>query len=347
MKSSMCSDGRCHGMFQFYGANRTGRFAGRIVQLQNLPQNHIETLSEARELLKSFNLEALKVLYEDIPDTLSQLIRTAFIPKTGYKFIVCDYAAIEARVLAWLAGETWRIEAFERGDDIYCASASKMFHVPVVKHGINGELRQKGKIAELALGYGGSVGALTSMGALDMGLKEEELQPLVKAWRAANSKITAFWWKIDKLIKDAIKTKIPQKYGQIAAFYEKGILFVVLPSGRRLAYVKPKVTENQYGDETITYEGVGAAKKWERIESYGPKFVENIVQAISRDILCNAMKNLRNYRIVAHVHDELIVETPQDMSLETIKAGMEKLPDWATGLLLRADGYETEFYKKD
>lgn len=347
MKSSMCSDGRCHGMFQFYGANRTGRFAGRIVQLQNLPQNHIETLSEARELFKSFNLEALKVLYEDIPDTLSQLIRTAFIPKTGYKFIVCDYAAIEARVLAWLAGETWRIEAFERGDDIYCASASKMFHVPVVKHGINGELRQKGKIAELALGYGGSVGALTSMGALDMGLKEEELQPLVKVWRAANSKITAFWWKIDKLIKDAIKTKIPQKYGQIVAFYEKGILFVVLPSGRRLAYVKPKVTENQYGDETITYEGVGAAKKWERIESYGPKFVENIVQAISRDILCNAMKNLRNYRIVAHVHDELIVETPQDMSLETIKADMEKIPDWATGLLLRADGYETEFYKKD
>lgn len=347
MKSSMCSDGRCHGMFQFYGANRTGRFAGRIVQLQNLPQNHIETLSEARELLKSFNLEALKVLYEDIPDTLSQLIRTAFIPKTGYKFIVCDYAAIEARVLAWLAGETWRIEAFERGDDIYCASASKMFHVPVVKHGINGELRQKGKIAELALGYGGSVGALTSMGALDMGLKEEELQPLVKAWRTANSKITAFWWKIDKLIKDAIKTKMPQKYGQIAAFYEKGILFVVLPSGRRLAYVKPKVTENQYGDETITYEGVGAAKKWERIESYGPKFVENIVQAISRDILCNAMKNLRSYRIVAHVHDELIVEAPKDMSLETIKAGMEKLPDWATGLLLRADGYETEFYKKD
>lgn len=347
MKSSVCSDGRCHGMFQFYGANRTGRFAGRIVQLQNLPQNHIETLSEARELLKSFNLEALKVLYEDIPDTLSQLIRTAFIPKTGYKFIVCDYVAIEARVLAWLAGETWRIEAFERGDDIYCASASKMFHVPVVKHGINGELRQKGKIAELALGYGGSVGALTSMGALDMGLKEEELQPLVKTWRAANSKITAFWWKIDKLIKDAIKTKIPQKYGQIAAFYEKGILFVVLPSGRRLAYVKPKVTENQYGDETITYEGVGAAKKWERIESYGPKFVENIVQAISRDILCNAMKNLRSYRIVAHVHDELIVEAPKDMSLETIKAGMEKLPDWATGLLLRADGYETEFYKKD
>ena len=347
MKSSMCSDGRCHGMFQFYGANRTGRFAGRIVQLQNLPQNHIETLSEARELLKSFNLEALKVLYEDIPDTLSQLIRTAFIPKTGYKFIVCDYAAIEARVLAWLAGETWRIEAFERGDDIYCASASKMFHVPVVKHGINGELRQKGKIAELALGYGGSVGALTSMGALDMGLKEEELQPLVKAWRAANSKITVFWWKIDKLIKDAIKTKIPQKYGQIVAFYEKGILFVVLPSGRRLAYVKPKVTENQYGDEMVTYEGVGAAKKWERIESYVPKFVENIVQAISRDILCNAMKNLRNYRIVAHVHDELIVEIPQDMSLETIKAGMKKLPDWATGLLLRSDGYETEFYKKD
>ena len=347
MKSSMCSDGRCHGMFQFYGANRTGRFAGRIVQLQNLPQNHIETLSQARELVKSFNVDAIKMLYEDIPDTLSQLIRTAFIPKKGYKFIVCDYAAIEARVLAWLAGEEWRIYAFENGEDIYCASASKMFHVPVVKHGVNGELRQKGKIAELALGYGGSVGALTSMGAIDMGLKEEELQPLVKAWRAANSKITDFWWKIDKLIKEVIKSKNPQKYGRITAFYEKGILFIALPSGRRLAYIKPRIIEDKYGDETITYEGVGTAKKWERIESYGPKFVENIVQAISRDILCNAMKNLRNYRIVAHVHDELIIEAQQDVSLETIKAGMEKLPDWANGLLLRADGYETEFYKKD
>lgn len=344
---SMCSDNRCHGMFQFYGANRTGRFAGRIVQLQNLPQNHIETLSEARDLVKDENYEALKMLYEDVPDTLSQLIRTAFIPKDGYKFIVCDYSAIEARVIAWLARELWRIKAFENGEDIYCASATKMFGVPVVKHGINGELRQKGKIAELALGYGGSVGALKAMGAIDMGLKEEELQPLVSAWRASNSKIVAFWWKVDKLIKDAIKTKTMQKYDQIAAFFESGMLFVKLPSGRLLSYVKPRILINDQGKEIITYEGIGTTKKWERIESYGPKFVENIVQAISRDILCNAMKNLRNFRIVAHVHDELIVEVPKEIKIQEIKAGMEKLPHWADGLLLKADGYECGYYKKD
>lgn len=347
MNTSMCSDFRCRGMFQFYGANRTGRFSGRIVQLQNLPQNHIKTLDEARNLVKENNYEALDILYENIPDTLSQLIRTAFIPKEGCKFIVCDYSAIEARVLAWISKEKWVLEAFKNNEDIYCVTASKMFHVPVEKHGLNSHLRQKGKQAVLSCGYGGSVGALIAMGALDAGMKEEELKPLVEAWRASNSHIVEFWWEIDNLIKKVIKTKNRGFCGLIEAYYKSGMLFIKLPSGRVLSYCKPKITINELGKEAITYEGIGDAKKWERIESYGPKFVENIVQGISRDILCNAMKNLRNYRIVAHIHDELIIEAPINVSLSVIKEGMEKLPSWAEGLILRADGYECNYYKKD
>lgn len=347
MLNASSFDNRVRGMFRFYGANRTGRFASRIVQLQNLPQNHLSDLEEARSLVKQRNIEALNILYENIPDTLSQLIRTAFIPRDGYKFIVADFSAIEARVIAWFAHEKWRLETFERGDDIYCASASQMFHVPVVKHGVNGELRQKGKIAELALGYGGSVGALTAMGAIDMGLKEEELKPLVDAWRASNPKIVAFWWDIDKLIKNVIKNKTKAKIGLITASYQGAMLYITLPSGRNLAYVKPRIIENQYGTESVSYEGVGSNKKWERLEAYGPKFVENIVQATARDILCNSMKNLRDYRIVAHVHDELIIECPMDTKLDFICSEMAKTPSWCKDLNLRADGYECMFYQKD
>lgn len=347
MLNAASFDNRVRGMFRFYGANRTGRFASRLVQLQNLPQNHLPDLKEARSLVKQGNVEALSMLYENIPDTLSQLIRTAFIPRPGYKFIVADFSAIEARVIAWFAHEKWRLDTFERGDDIYCASASQMFHVPVVKHGVNGELRQKGKIAELALGYGGSVGALTAMGALDMGLKEEELKPLVDAWRASNPKIVAFWWEIDKLIKDVIKTRTKAKKGLITASYKGGMLYITLPSGRSLAYVKPRLIENQYGSQSVSYEGVGSTKKWERLEAYGPKFVENIVQATARDILCNSMKNLRDYQIVAHVHDELIIECPMDTSLDFICKEMAKTPEWCKDLNLRADGYECMFYQKD
>lgn len=334
-------------MFQFYGANRTGRWAGRIIQMQNLPQNHLDDLAQARDLVRDGDFETVEMLYEDVPDTLSQLIRTAFVPKEGGKFIVADFSAIEARVIAWLAGEKWRQKVFADGGDIYCASASQMFGVPVEKHGINGHLRQKGKIAELALGYGGSVGALKAMGAIDMGISEDELPDLVSAWRQANPHIVKLWWDIDRAVKDAvIKKTTTEAYG-LNFICQSGMLFITLPSGRRLAYVKPKIGENKFGGSSITYEGVGSTKKWERLESYGPKFVENIVQATARDILCYAMKTLRSLSIVMHIHDELIIEADSDISLEYICEQMSKTPPWANGLLLRADGYETNFYKKD
>lgn len=347
MENAVCGDGRARGMFQFYGANRTGRFSGRLIQLQNLPQNHMKDLGEARSLVRSKNTEALELLYEDVPDTLSQLIRTSFIPKKDKKFIVADFSAIEARVIAWLANEKWRIDVFADGGDIYCASASQMFNIPVEKNGINGHLRQKGKIAELALGYGGSIGALKSMGALDMGLKEEELQPLVYAWRQSNPNITKLWWDVDRAAKNCVKEKIPTETHGIKFIYQSGMLFIVLPSGRKLAYVKPRMGENKFGGEAVTYEGVGGTKKWERIESYGPKFVENIVQGISRDILCHAMKSLKDYYIVAHVHDEIIIEANMDASLSQVCEEMAKTPSWAKGLLLGADGFECLFYQKD
>ena len=347
MQNAVCADSRARGMFQFYGANRTGRFAGRLVQLQNLPQNHIEDLAEARGLVRSGNYDALEILYEDIPDTLSQLIRTAFIPSEGKRYIVADFSAIEARVIAWFAGEEWRQKAFADGEDIYCASASQMFGVPVQKHGVNGHLRQKGKIAELALGYGGSVGALVSMGAIEMGLTEEELPELVTAWRQANPNIVRFWWDVDTAVKKAIKEKRPQHTHGISFICRSGMLFISLPSGRELAYVKPRIGENKFGGESVTYEGVGGTKKWERLESYGPKFVENIVQATSRDILMYAMKTLRCCSIVAHVHDELIIEAGTGMSLDAVCEQMARVPSWADGLILRADGYICDFYKKD
>ena len=326
MENAVCADSRAHGMFQFYGANRTGRYSGRIIQLQNLPQNHIPDLEQARGLVRAGDFDALSILYEDIPDTLSQLIRTAFVPQDGRKFIVADFSAIEARVIAWIAGERWRLRVFEGGGDIYCASASQMFHVPVEKHGVNGHLRQKGKIAELALGYGGSVGALKSMGALEMGLAEEELQPLVSAWRDSNPNITEFWWAVDRAVKECIKKRVPTETHGIRFDYQSGMLFITLFSGRRLAYVKPRIGENQFGGESVTYMGVGGTKKWERLESYGPKFVENIVQAVSRDILCYAMQTLRNCSIVAHVHDEIIIEADRRMSLPAVCEQMGRTP---------------------
>ncbi len=347
MENAVCADSRAHGMFQFYGANRTGRFSGRIIQLQNLPQNHIPDLAQARELVKAGDFDALAMLYEDIPDTLSQLIRTAFVPQDGRKFIVADFSAIEARVIAWIAGERWRLRVFEGGGDIYCASASQMFHVPVEKHGVNGHLRQKGKIAELALGYGGSVGALKSMGALEMGLAEEELQPLVSAWRDSNPSITEFWWAVDRAVKECIKKRVPTETHGLRFDYQSGMLFITLFSGRRLAYVKPRIGENRFGGESVTYMGMGGTKKWERLESYGPKFVENIVQAVSRDILCYAMRTLKNCAIVAHVHDEIIIEADRRMFLPAVCEQMGRTPPWAKGLLLRADGYECSFYQKD
>lgn len=347
MKNAACVDDRERGMFRFYGANRTGRFAGRLVQLQNLPQNHLPDLAEARSLVKQGNVEALEMLYEDIPDTLSQLIRTSFIPRTGFKFIVADFSAIEARVLAWLAGEKWRMRVFAEGKDIYCSSASQMFGVPVEKHGVNGHLRQKGKIAELALGYGGSVGALKAMGALDMGLTEDELQPLVDAWRSSNPMVTTLWWDVDRAVKQCVHEHVSVQTHNIVFTYKSGFLIIELPSKRCLYYVKPRVEENKYGGESVTYEGVGSTKKWERLESYGPKFVENITQAIARDILLYAMQTLKEYRIVAHVHDEAIIETDKSVSVQSVCELMGRTPPWAEGLLLRADGYECEFYKKD
>lgn len=347
MKNAACMDYRERGMFRFYGANRTGRFAGRLVQLQNLPQNHLPDLAEARSLVKQGNVEALEMLYEDIPDTLSQLIRTSFIPRTGFKFIVADFSAIEARVLAWLAGEKWRMRVFAEGKDIYCSSASQMFGVPVEKHGVNGHLRQKGKIAELALGYGGSVGALKAMGALDMGLTEDELQPLVDAWRKSNPMVTTLWWDVDRAVKQCVHEHVSVRTHNIVFTYKSGFLIIELPSKRCLYYVKPRVEENKYGGESVTYEGVGSTKKWERLESYGPKFVENITQAIARDILLYAMQTLKEYRIVAHVHDEAIIETDKSVSVQSVCELMGRTPPWAEGLLLRAEGYECEFYKKD
>lgn len=347
MQNAVCSDGRARGMFQFYGANRTGRWAGRLIQMQNLPQNHLPDLEQARELVKVGDYEAVKMLYEDVPDTLSQLIRTAFVARPGAKFIVADFSAIEARVIAWLAGEEWRQEVFAEGKDIYCASASQMFGVPVEKHGINGHLRQKGKIAELALGYGGSVGALKAMGAIEMGLSEDELQPLVQAWRDANPSIVRFWWAVDSAAMNAVANKTSDSTYGIDFTYKSGMLFITLPSGRKLTYVKPKIGENKFGSPCVTYEGVGGTKKWERLESYGPKFVENIVQATARDILCYSMKTLRNTSMVMHIHDEIVIEADRRMSLDAVCEQMGRTPPWAQGLLLRADGYETDFYRKD
>ena len=347
METAVCADGRARGMFQFYGANRTGRWAGRIIQMQNLPQNHLNDLSEARSLVRSGDFEAVEMLYEDVPDTLSQLIRTAFVPQNGRKFIVADFSAIEARVIAWLAGETWRQEVFAEGKDIYCASASQMFGVPVEKHGINGHLRQKGKIAELALGYGGSVGALKAMGALEMGLTEEELPPLVAAWRQSNPNITKLRWDVDRAAMEAVRYKHTNETHGIEFSCKSGMLFISLPSGRQLAYVKPKIGENKFGGDCITYEGIGSTKKWERLDSYGPKFVENIVQATARDILCYAMNTLRCCSIVMHIHDEVVIEADPRMSMQAVCDQMGRTPPWAKGLQLRADGYETNFYKKD
>lgn len=350
MENVVCSDSRARGLIQFYGANRTGRYSGRLIQVQNLPQNHLPDLKQARSLVKDGNFTALDLLYDSIPNVLSELIRTAFVPKSGCRFVVADFSAIEARVIAWLAGEQWRMDVFANGGDIYCASASQMFNVPVEKNGINGHLRQKGKIAELALGYGGSVGALKSMGAIQMGLAEDELQPLVNAWRNSNPNITSLWWGIDRAVKTVIKTKQPIEIYSIGIFNQSGILFIRLPSSRRLAYVKPLIGENRFGGESVTYEGVGSTKKWERIESYGPKFVENIVQAISRDILAEAMLRLaaHGFEIVMHVHDEVVLEVPVGKSsIEEVCRIMSETPTWAKGLILNADGYECEFYKKE
>lgn len=347
MEKAVCADGRARGMFQFYGANRTGRWAGRIIQMQNLPQNHLPDLAEARGLVRCGDFEGVELLYEDVPDTLSQLIRTAFVPKPGYKFIVSDFSAIEARVLAWFAGEIWRQEVFEKGGDIYCASASQMFKVPVEKHGVNGHLRQKGKIAELALGYGGSVGALKAMGALEMGLSEDELQPLVTAWRNSNQNIVRFWWDIDRAAMNAVKYHMDGEVCGVKFCYQSGMLLITLLSGRRLSYVKPKLGTNQFGSECITYEGIGGTKKWERLETYGPKLVENIVQATSRDILCYAMRTMSHCFITMHIHDELVIEARPGVDLKVLCEQMGRTPPWANGLKLRADGYETMFYKKD
>lgn len=347
MQNAVCADGRARGMFQFYGANRSGRWAGRLIQLQNLPQNHMAHLEDARSLVRSGDYTLLSALYDSVPEVLSELIRTAFVPRDGYKFIVSDFSAIEARVLSFLAGESWRLKVFAENGDIYCASASAMFHVPVEKHGQNAHLRQKGKIAELALGYGGSVGALKSMGALEMGLSEEELQPLVDAWRTSNPNIVQLWWDVDNAVKTTVRQRLDTETHGIRFRYRSGMLFIILPSGRQLCYVKPKMGTNKFGGDSVTYEGVGSTKKWERIESYGPKFVENIVQAISRDILMYAMRTLSHCFIVGHVHDELIIECGMGVSLDAVCEQMGRTPPWIKGLKLRADGYETMFYKKD
>lgn len=349
MQTVVGSDNRARGLIQFYGANRTGRYAGRLVQVQNLPQNHLPDLDTARALVRSGNTDAVEMLYDSVPLVLSELIRTAFVPKPGCRFYVADFSAIEARVIAWIAGEHWRQEVFAKGGDIYCASASQMFHVPVEKHGVNGHLRQKGKIAELALGYGGSVGALKAMGALNYGLQEEELKPLVDAWRLSNPHITKFWWDVDKAASICVRERTATETHGIRFYYQSGMMFVVLPSGRRLVYVKPKMGLNRFGNESVTYEGVGEQKKWLRLESYGPKFVENIVQATARDILAEAMLRLNaaGYRIVMHVHDEAVIEAPPETELSDICSIMGQTPTWASGLLLRADGYVCDFYKKD
>lgn len=349
METVIGTDERARGLIQFYGANRTGRYAGRLIQVQNLPQNHLPDLEQPRALIRDGRFEAVEMLYESVPLVLSELIRTAFIPKPGCRFYVADFAAIEARVIAWIAGESWRQRVFESGGDIYCASASQMFHVPVEKNGVNGCLRQKGKIAELALGYGGSVGALKAMGALNMGVPEEELKPLVDVWRQSNPAIVKLWWDVDKAASVCVRERTAAETHGVRFAYQSGIMFITLPSGRRLAYVKPRMGVNRYGNESVTYEGVGEQKKWLRLESYGPKFVENIVQATARDILAEAMQRLdaAGYRIVMHIHDEAVIEAPADTSLETVCEIMGRTPAWANGLLLRADGYVCDFYKKD
>ena len=350
MSNVVGADGRARGLIQFYGANRTGRYAGRLIQVQNLPQNHLPDLSVARQLVKAGSFDAVDLFYESTTGVLSELIRTAFIPKPGTRFIVADFSAIEARIIAWLAGEKWRMEVFASGGDIYCASASKMFHVPVEKNGINGHLRQKGKIAELALGFGGSVGALRAMGALQMGLKEEELKPLVHTWRKSNPHIVKLWWDVDKAAMTAIRDKTITETHGIRFSYVSGMLFITLPSGRNLAYVKPRIGSNKFGSDAVTYEGIGVNKKWERLESYGPKLVENIVQATARDILAEALQRLNQagYTIVMHVHDEVVLEVPFGVSsVEEVCQMMSITPTWAEGLLLNAAGFECEFYKKD
>lgn len=345
MKNTACSDNRARGMFSFYGASRTGRWAGRNVQLQNLPQNHLPDLTEARELVKYSSFEDIQMLYDDVPDTLSQLIRTAFIPRQGMKFIVADFSAIEARVIAWLAGEEWRMKAFANGEDIYCASASKMFGVPVVKHGENGQLRQKGKISELACGFGGSVGAMKAMGGSEM--SDAELKQIVTDWRTASPHIVQLWWDVENAAIKAVRDKTETETHGIHFSYESGFLFIKLLSGRRLAYVKPRIGENRFGGDSITYEGIGTGRKWERLETYSGKLVENIVQATARDLLFYSMQTLSQYFIVGHIHDEMIIECPKDTKLDEICQQMARTPDWAKGLLLRADGYECSFYKKD
>ena len=349
MADTVCADGRIRGMFRFYGASRSGRWSGRGVQLQNLPQNHLFDLSEARSLVTAGDEESLGLLYDSVTDVLSELIRTSFVPAEGKKFIVADFSAIEARVIAWLAGETWRSEAFARGKDIYCESASRMFGVPVEKNGVNGHLRQKGKVAELALGYGGGAGALRAMGALEMGVAENELKPLVDAWRKASPNIARLWRNVDAAVKTAVRARRKVDLFALSFSRKDGMLFIELPSGRCLSYVRPGITGNSFGGESVEYLGIGPAKKWERIESYGPKFVENIVQGISRDLLAEAMTRLssRGYRIVAHVHDEVIVEAEPGDTVGEVCALMAQCPPWAEGLILRADGYECEFYRKD
>jgi DNA polymerase len=347
MKNAVCSDSRARGMFQFYGGSRTGRFSGRNIQLQNLPQNHIPDLEQARALVRSGNFTALEMLYDSVPEVLSELIRTAFIPKKGYKLIVADFSSIERVVLAWLASEKWVLDAYSAKKDLYTATASQMFNVPIEEINKKSPLRQKGKVADLACGYGGSTGALVAMGALEMGLTEDELKPLVNAWRAANPRIVRFWWDVDRATIKAVKDRTITETHGIRFSYESGMLLITLPSGRRLTYVKPRIGTNQFDSECVTYEGVGGTKKWERIQSYGPKFVENIVQAISRDLLCFALENLKYYSIVMHIHDEIVIEADQQTSVESICAKMCQLPSWAKGLLLRADGYDSNFYKKD
>lgn len=347
MKNVACADGRARGTFRFYGANRTGRFSSKSIQLQNLPQNHIEHLEDVRSLVRQGDFDTLTALYDSVPDVLSQLIRTALVPKDGTKFIVADFSAIEARVLSWLAKEKWRMGVFANNGDIYCETAAKMFHCKVEKHGENGLLRKFGKLAELACGYGGSVGALKAFGAMESGMREDELKPLVDAWRTANANIVDFWWAVDSAAKNCIKEHSSECTHGIKFTYQSGMMFIELPSGRRLAYVKPRIGENQFGGESITYMGLDVSKKWSRVESYGPKLVENITQAISRDILCYAMKTLRCMDIVAHIHDELVIEADPRVSLPVVCKQMARTPPWAKGLLLRADGFECAFYQKD
>lgn len=349
METCFCSDGRAHGLLQFYGANRTGRWAGRLIQVQNLPQNHISDLEVGRSLIRNGCFEAAEVLYDSVPDLLSQLIRTAFIPKEGCKLIVADFSAVEARALSWMAGEKWRMDVFAKNGDIYCASASQMFGVPVEKHGINGHLRQRGKVAELALGYGGSVGAMVAMGAIEQGLTEEELKPIVDSWRQSNPKIVQLWWDIDKAAITAVKEKKLTCVKYFTFHYESGFLIATLPSGRSLFYVKPRIMRNEYDRDSLTYEGVGTARRWERIESYGPKIVENLTQALCRDLLAEAMQRLSDAgnKIVMHVHDEVVIEAPMDADVTAVCEIMAQTPSWAPGLVLNAAGYECSFYQKD